>query len=82
MASDLGLHYSDRPGPILKHGSIALCILQMSLKRLIFGICMPTSVAQLNARPTGDQEVASSIPIRLATFFRGNSIMKYFFTVI
>ena len=35
-------------------------------------------MAQLNARPTGDQEVAGSTPARSATFFRGDLIMKYF----
>ena len=29
----------------------------------------PTSMAQLDARPTGDLEVAGSIPAGLATFF-------------
>ena len=31
---------------------------------------VPASVAQLDAHPTGDQEVAGSTPARLATFFR------------
>ena len=34
---------------------------------------MPTSVAQLNARPTGDQEIAGPTPAGPATFFRGDS---------
>ena len=38
----------------------------------------PASVAQLDARPTGDQEVAGSTPTRSATFFHGDLIMKYF----
>ena len=38
----------------------------------------PASVAQLDARPTGDQEVADSTPVWSATFFRGDLIMKYF----
>ena len=38
----------------------------------------PASVAQLDARPTGDQEVAGSTPAGSATFFRGDLIMKYF----
>ena len=38
----------------------------------------PTSVAQLDARPTGDQEVAGSTPAGSATFFRGDLIMKCF----
>ena len=36
------------------------------------------SVAQLNARPTGVQEVADSTQAGLATFFHGVLIMKYF----
>ena len=35
-------------------------------------------MAQLDARLTGDQEVAGLIPARLATFFPGDLIMKYF----
>ena len=31
----------------------------------------PVSGAQLDARPTGDQEVAGSTPAGSATFFRG-----------
>ena len=37
-----------------------------------------TSVAQLDARPTVDQEVAGSNPAGSATFFRKDLIMKYF----
>ena len=36
------------------------------------------SVAQLDARPSGDQEVVGSIPARAATFFHEDLIMKYF----
>ena len=32
----------------------------------------PASVAQLDARPTGDQEVAGLPPSRSATFFHGD----------
>ena len=32
----------------------------------------PASVAQLDARPTGDQEVAGSTPAEVATFFCGD----------
>ena len=32
----------------------------------------PASVAQLDAHPTGDQEVAGLLPARLATFFCGD----------
>ena len=33
---------------------------------------LPVSVAQLDARPTGDQKVAGSTPSGLAIFFRGD----------
>ena len=35
-------------------------------------------LAQLDAHPTGDQEVAGSTPAGSATFFHGDLIMKYF----
>ena len=35
-------------------------------------------MAQLDARPTGDQEVAGSTPAGSATFFRRDLIIKYF----
>ena len=35
-------------------------------------------MAQLDACPTGDQEVAGLIPAGSAKFFRGDLIMKYF----
>ena len=38
----------------------------------------PASVAQLDACPTGEQEVAGSTPAGSATFFHGDLIMKYF----
>ena len=38
----------------------------------------PASVAQLDAHPTGDQDVAGSTPAGLATFFCGDLIMQYF----
>ena len=38
----------------------------------------PASVAQLDARLTGDQEVAGSIPSGSVTFFLGDLIMKYY----
>ena len=37
-----------------------------------------TLLAQLDARPTDDQEIAGLTPTRSATFFRGDLIMKYF----
>ena len=39
---------------------------------------MPASVAQSDARPTGDQEIAGLTPAESATLFRGDLIMKYF----
>ena len=35
-------------------------------------------MAQLDVRPTGDQEVADSTPDGSATFFHGDIFMKYF----
>ena len=45
---------------------------------LCIQILEPALVAQLDACPTGDQEVADSTPTVSATFFRGDLIMKYF----
>ena len=39
-------------------------------------------MAQLDARSTGDQEVAGSTPARSATFFHGDLIMKYFTVIL
>ena len=36
------------------------------------------SVAQLDARPTGDQEVAGSIPVEVGNILSRRLIMKYF----
>ena len=38
----------------------------------------PALVAELDAHPTGGQEVVGSTPAGSATFFRGDLIMKYF----
>ena len=35
-------------------------------------------MAQLDARPTGDQDVADSTSAESATFFHGDLIMEYF----
>ena len=42
---------------------------------LLYG---PASVAQLDVRPTRDQEVAGLNPAGSATFFPGDLITKYF----
>ena len=39
---------------------------------------LPASVAQLDARPTGDHEVAGLTHAGSGTFFHGDLIMKYF----
>ena len=39
---------------------------------LLLLVCMPASVAQSDARLTGDQEVTGATPARSATFFRGD----------
>ena len=40
--------------------------------------CGPASVAQLDARPTGDQEVAGSTPAEVGNILSWRLIMKYF----
>ena len=40
---------------------------------------MPASVDQLDARPTGDQEVADSTLAGSATFFRGDWLGNIFY---
>ena len=55
---------------------IAAC--EMSDIGLIgYSPAVPAYVAQLDARPTDDQEVACSNPAGSATFFRADLIMKY-----
>ena len=44
----------------------------------MLGILYLAFVAQLDACPTGDQEIAGSTPAGSVTFFRGHLIMKYF----
>ena len=39
---------------------------------------MPASVAQLDARPTGDQEAAGSTPAEVGNILSWRLIMKYF----
>ena len=39
---------------------------------------MPVSVAQLDARPTGDQEVVGSTPAEVGNILSWRLIMKYF----
>ena len=39
---------------------------------------MPASVAQLDARPTGDQEVSGSTPAEVGNILSWSFIMKYF----
>ena len=39
------------------------------LTKLLADVAKPASVAQLNALPSGDQEVAGSIPSRSGSFF-------------
>ena len=39
---------------------------------------MPASVVQLDARPTGDQEVTGSTPAKVGNILSWRLIMKYF----
>ena len=44
-----------------------------SVNRLTYLLKMrPASVAQFDARPTGDEEIAGLTPVGLATFFCGD----------
>ena len=40
---------------------------------------LPASVAQLDARPTGNQEVAGSTPAEIGNILSWRLIMKYFY---
>ena len=53
----------------------------MAHTHIIHTVNLPASVAQLNARPTGDQEVVGSTPAVSATFFCGDLIMKCFLSL-
>ena len=44
----------------------------------LFTNLLPASVAQLDARPTGDQEVAGSTPAEVGNILSWRLIMKYF----
>ena len=50
----------------------------INIRMTLLQYCVLASVAQLDARPTGDQEVSGSTPAGSATFFLGDLIMKYF----
>ena len=56
------------------------CGYSFELHRQVSAIQMsgPTSVAQLNACSTGDQEVAGSIPAEVGNILSWRLIMKYF----
>ena len=49
-----------------------------NVKFYAYEIQIRASVAQLDAGPTGDQEVTGSTPAMSAILFRGDLIMKYF----
>ena len=44
----------------------------------MYEVIWPASVAQLDARPTGDQEVAGSTPAEVGNILSWRLIMKYF----
>ena len=44
----------------------------------LYHALQPASVAQLDARPTGDQEVAGSTPAEVGNILSWRLIMKYF----
>ena len=41
-------------------------------------VCLPAPVAQLDACPTGDQEVVGSTPAKVGNILSWRLIMKYF----
>ena len=49
-----------------------------STSRYLNDLLMPASVAQLDAHPTGDQEVAGSTPAEVGNILSWRLIMKYF----
>ena len=65
---------------ILLLGCINLRLYENYKYRIYTKYWVPASVAQLDARPTGDQKVVGSIPAGLAIFFRGDH--EIFSTVI
>ena len=67
--------------PILQHNFTVRLNSPQRLEVDVFCVeitSKPSSVAQLDARLTGDQEVAGSTPAGSATFFRGDWIKEYF----
>ena len=61
---------------------VLICTFCMSCKILFAPYqIFPALVAQLNAHPTRDQEVAGSTWQGSATFFHGDLIMKYFLSL-
>ena len=46
--------------------------------RVVYMSSVPVSVAQLDARPTGDQEVAGSTPAEVGNILSWRLIVKYF----
>ena len=64
-----------------KNRSISICCLLKLLPRVLsvnLHPTLPASVAQLNARPTGVQEVAGSTPAEVGNILSWRLIMKYF----
>ena len=63
-----------------------LALILYTFSCMIFVICtgnfnlvmLPASVARLDARPTGDQEVAGSTPAEVGNILSWRLIMKYF----
>ena len=48
------------------------------IRKTLRGAMHVASVATLDVRPTGNQEVVGSTPAGSATFFRGDMLIKYF----
>ena len=62
---------------VMSHFDNKMCFFHISVS-CTFIRHEPASRAQLDARPTSNQEVAGSTPAGSARFFRGDLILKYF----
>ena len=57
---------------------VKMYMIQIEICAQVSNHSSPASVAQLDARPTGDQEVAGSTPAEVGNILSWRLIMKYF----
>ena len=70
--ADLSLRWVHMSEGTLSHIAVHKTLSLIRFKQYWYTFKKPASVAQSEAHPTGDQEVAGSIPSAAATFFRGD----------